>query len=200
MPKSKHKRKGKRRPRTSELAKNSKGGPDTDMRRGDYASHANRPGPLVNDEFVCQTPIYISQLPNGLYRLESSDNFHHPEMKHLDGFEFTPKHGPELSDAMYLEIAKSHIPLNTLDECSDAGHPRQAWALLSFQQPTTEAKVCSICGNKPDFPSRGATLSVRGFMDDIVDEELRDGRFIEHAVVESVEDGNLFFRFASQVS
>ena len=198
MPNSKHRKKAKRRQKAFELAKNSrpKAIPETTHR--DIHPPTHRPDPLMNHEFVCQTPIYISESPDGVCKLESADNEHHPEIKHLDGFEFTPQYGHDLSDAMYLEIAKAHIPLDTLDECSELGHPRQAWAILSHQQPMSETEVCGVCGKKPDFPSSGGSLSVRGFIDDSIDEDLDDDRFIEHAVIESIEGGNLFFRFVSR--
>lgn len=198
MPKSKHRKKDKRRQQAFELAKNSKPKPIPETRHRDINPPTRRPGPLMNDEFACPTPVYISHSPEGVCRLEYADNEHHPEMKHLDGFEFTPQYGHDLSDAMYLEIAKAHIPLDSLDECSELGHPRRAWAILSHQQPMSETKVCSICGKEPDFPESGGTLSVRGFMEDSIDEELDSGRLIEHAVVESIEEGNLFFRFVSE--
>ena len=197
MPKSKHQKKAKRRQKAFDLAKNSKPKQIPEARHRDIHPPTDRPDPLMNHEFACQTPIYISQSPDGMYRLESADNEDHPEMKHLDGFEFTPQYGHDLSDAMYLEIAKAHIPLDSLDECSEMGHPRQAWAMLSHQQPMSETKVCSVCGKEPEFPEYGGTLSVRGFTEDSIDEELDDDRYIEHAVVESIEEGNLFFRFVS---
>ena len=102
----------------------------------------------------------------------------------------------EPADALYRAIAKTHIPMDSLEECSaETGHPRQAWAHML--QPGREPTPCPVCQKTPDFPSWCGTLSVRGFDEDVVDEEVGD-LFIEHAIVESIEDGNLFFRFESR--
>ena len=162
---------------------------------------AYQPNPQPNRHhaeanMTCQTPIYISQVDGPIWRLESRDSAIHSELAHLDGFQFTVPERGEPADALYRAIAQTHVPMDSLAECTaEAGHPRQAWA--SILQPGREPMPCPVCKKTPDFPSSGGTFSVRGFDDDVVDEEVGD-LLIEHAVVEAIEDGNLFFRFESR--
>ena len=142
----------------------------------------------------CPTPIYLSQVDGSTWSLASRDSEFHPELSHLDGFQFTVSERQDPADSLYKAIAQVHIPMDSLAECSEAGHPRQAWA--SILEPGREPTPCPVCQRTPNFIEFGGTFSVRGFDEDVVEEEV-DDLFIEHAVVESIEDGNLFFRFES---
>lgn len=184
MPQNRHQKKADRRKREFERAQNSKPKPVPETRRRDTPRGNGR------------IPLYATDLGDGTYRLECADSGNTPELKHLDGFEFRPQHGHDLASAMFLEIAKAHIPLDSLEECSELGHPRQAWAALSNQQP--EAEPCSKCGREPEFVEYGWSGSVRGFLEESITEELDDEQAAEHAIIESVEGGNLFFRFESR--
>ena len=186
-----HRRKAARRVREFTKAQAKTTGPMF------YGSHP--PNPQANrrpteTHMECQTPIYISQVDGATWSLDSRDSEFHPELSHLDGFQFTVSERRDPADSLYRAIAQAHIPMDSLAECSKAGHPRQAWA--SILEPRREPTPCPVCQRTPDFVEFGGTFSVRGFDEDVVEEEV-DDLFIEHAVVESIEDGNLFFRFES---
>ena len=50
---------------------------------------------------------------------------------------------------VWREIAMSQITPESLDECSESGHPQQAWMILSEKQK--DAVTCPTCGRVPDF-------------------------------------------------
>ena len=185
---NKHQKKNQRRQRevAKALAKQPPQEPPT---------HSFRRNQDHDREVSCSNPIGVSQVTGSTWEFDPNAFGYHPEMSHLEGFQFTADPDEEPSDSLYRQVAISHIPLDSLAECSPSGHPRQAWAILSGQQE--QPTLCSVCNRIPDFPSSGGTLSVRGFDTDAIDEDIDEETTVEHSIFESVEDGNLFFRFQS---
>ena len=124
------------------------------------------------------------------------------ELHHLDGFEFTVRPGEDLPTTVFRQIAEHQVPPESLDECSAFGHPSQAWAIISGKQK--DASHCANCGQTPNFVEESSSWDVRGFMDvDTLTEELGDASGnttrIKHGIEEHIEQGDLIFRFRSEV-
>ena len=152
-------------------------------------------------EFAFENPIYTTEVSGNTRKLVAADGDHN-EPRLPDGFEFTAKPGEDPSITLLRQIAKQQITPESLDECSALGHPRQAWAIISGTQKG--ASPCANCGQMPNFVEESSSMDVRGFMYvDTLTEQCGDvhGKTtgIKHSVEEHVEQGNLIFRFGSEV-
>ena len=153
-------------------------------------------------EFGCEDPIYTDEVSGNTWKLVATDSDRN-EFPLPDGFEFTTKPGEDPTTALFRRIAEQQITPESLDECSALGHPRQAWAIISGKHE--DASPCTNCGQMSNFDEESSSMEVRGFMDvDMLTEEFHDARGnatrTKHNVKEHIEEGNLIFRFGSELS
>lgn len=152
-------------------------------------------------EFGYEDPIHTNEVLGNIWKLVAMDGDHN-EFHLPDGFEFTTKPGEDPTTALFRRIAEQQITPASLDECSALGHSRQAWAIISGEHE--RASLCAYCGQMPNFVEESSSMEVRGFMDvDMLTEDFRDARGnatrIKHSVKEHIEEGQVAFRFGSEV-
>ena len=152
-------------------------------------------------ELECENPVYTAAGSDNIRKLVAEES-ELSELHHLDGFEFTVRPGEDLAITLFRQIAERQIQSESLDECSLLGHPRQAWAIISGKQQ--DASQCANCGQTPTFVEESTSMCVRGYMYmDMPTEEFGDAggnsTRIKHRVEEHIEEGNLIFRFRSEV-
>ena len=94
----------------------------------------------------------------------------------------TKRGGPDFDPAAYQE--REDLPLHewrelmleqitpeSLAECAETGHPRQAWLILSEQQ--AEATLCPVCGKVPEFwekMSGGGRILTFNYISELISE------------------------------
>ena len=152
-------------------------------------------------ELDCEDPVDITEASGNTWKLGTGEGDLN-ELRHLDGFEFTVRPGEDLPTTLFRQIAEQQITPESLDECSALGHPSQAWAIISGKQK--DASQCANCGQTPNFVEESSSMYVRGFMDmDTLTEEFGNAggktTRIKHGVEEHIEQGDLIFRFRSEV-
>ena len=148
-----------------------------------------------------ESPIHTTEVSGNTWKLGAGEGDLN-ELHHLDGFEFTVRPGEDLPTTLFRQIAEHQVPPESLDECSALGHPSQAWAIISGKQK--DASQCANCGQTPNFVEESSSMYVRGFMDmDTLTEEFGNAggktTRIKHGVEEHIEQGDLIFRFRSEV-
>ena len=146
-------------------------------------------------EFGYEDPIRTNEVLGNTWKLAAMDGDHN-EFAPPDGFEFTVQAGEELTTAWFRQIAMQQITPESLDECSDMGHPRQAWLILSEQQE--DAVTCPACGRTPEFHEKMSSDNV-GFAFDYISEILNETHMATHEIFRDHDAEELTFTFESDV-
>ena len=95
------------------------------------------------------------------------------------------------------DLLMNQITPESLDECSEKGHPRQAWLILSEQQQ--EATLCPVCGKVPKFWEKMSS-DTRALPYDYISEVISETHMAAHEVFINDDDlGNVSFRFETSV-
>ena len=104
-----------------------------------------------------------------------------------DGYDCDPRDS-------YREIMMDQITEETLDQCSELGHPRQAWLILTERQEN--AVTCTICGQTPNFWEKmSGDGSVLEF--DFISEILDETHMASHEVIMDIDGDGIVFAFQS---
>ena len=128
--------------------------------------------------------------------LSSQEGTPQPDLEHQDHFEFDASDYDIPND--YLRyIAIEQITPESLDECSESGHPRQAWLILSEQQEA--AVTCPICGQVPDFDEKSIT-DESPFTYDGISETLNETHSTTHDIFRDEDAEEITFWLQSYVS
>ena len=96
----------------------------------------------------------------------------------------------------FREIMIEQIKPESLEECSEKGHPRQAWLILTEQQE--DAETCPTCGRRPDFIEK-MTSGDMGIDFDYISEKIDPTHKVVHEI--SVDDNRYdpTFGFDSEI-
>ena len=93
----------------------------------------------------------------------------------------------------YRDAMIEQITPESLDECSDMGHQRQAWLIMSEQQE--DAVTCPACGRTPDFYEKMTSGEVGPC--DYISEILNETHMAVHDIVRDEDAEELTFVFQS---
>lgn len=146
----------------------------------------------------CQGVPGASQMPLGTTVtpfLSSQEGTLQPDLAHQDHFEVDASYYDTPNDCL-RHIAIEQIRPESLDECSESGHPRQAWLILSEQQEV--AVACPTCGQVPDFDEKSFT-DQSPFTYDGIRETLNETHSTTHDIFRDEDAGEITFWFQSYV-
>ncbi len=92
----------------------------------------------------------------------------------------------------FREIMIEQIKPESLAECSERGHPRQAWLILTEQQE--HAETCPSCGRMPEFIEK-MTSGDMGIDFDYISEKTDATHHVVHEISadENVHDPTFYF-------
>ena len=110
------------------------------------------------------------------------------QQEHSAQVESQPEEATDDDDDDYcIQTFRWDITPELLDECSESGHRRQAWLVISGKQK--EAVTCPTCGQIPDFFDI-STSGEQGLDFDAISETLNETHMASHEVFvdESEED------------
>ncbi len=144
-------------------------------------------------EFGDEDPIHTNEASGNTWHLVAM-NGDHNEFHLPDGSEFTVQPGEAPTSAWRKHIAQQQITPESLDECSDMGHPRQAWLILSEQQE--DAVPCPACGRTPEFHEKMSSDNT-GFTFDYISEILSETHMATHEILRDHDAEELTFIFES---
>ena len=94
----------------------------------------------------------------------------------------------------FQELMIEQITPESLDECSEKGHPRQAWLILTEQQE--DAEPCPACGHTPDFIEK-MTSGDMGIEFDYIDERIDPTKRVIHEISVGEDRYDPTFYFSS---
>ena len=112
--------------------------------------------------------------------------------------EFDPAAQQEHEDLRLHERRELMLEQTTpesIDECSEFGHPRQAWLILSEQQE--ETTLCPVCGKVPTFWEKTSGDN-RVLPYDCISEVISETHMASHEVLIN-DDDDLSFSFQTSV-
>ena len=95
----------------------------------------------------------------------------------------------------FQEIMTDQITAESFDECSEKGHPRQAWFILTEQQE--DAELCPACGRIPDFIEKMSSGDMGIDFDHII-EKIDPTQRVSHEVSVGEDRYNPTFYFDSE--
>ena len=97
----------------------------------------------------------------------------------------------------WRNMMMDQITSDSLDECSDSGHPRQAWLILTGERE--KATTCPVCGRMPKFWEKmSGDDRVLDF--DYIGEILNETHMASHEVsINDHHEGGVTFAFQSDV-
>ncbi len=97
---------------------------------------------------------------------------------------------------VFQEIMIDQITPESLDECCEKGHPRQAWLILTEQQE--DAELCPACGRIPDFIEK-MTSGDMGIDFDYISEKIDPTHNVSHAISVGEDRYDPTFYFDSEI-
>ena len=98
---------------------------------------------------------------------------------------------------VWRDMLMEQITPESLEECSESGHPRQAWLILSFRQD--EATSCPVCGRVPEFWEK-MSGDERVLTCDYISEILNETHMASHEVfIIDDDDDDITFVFQTDV-
>ena len=96
---------------------------------------------------------------------------------------------------IWRDMMMKQITPESLDECSESGHPRQAWLILLNQME--EATTCPVCGQMPNFWEKSSGDD-RVLPYDCISEVISETHMASHEVLIN-DDDDLSFSFQTSV-
>ena len=96
----------------------------------------------------------------------------------------------------FQEIMIDQITPESLDECSEKGHPRQAWLIITEQQE--DAEICPVCGRVPDFIEKMTTGDM-GIDFDYISERMDPTHSVAHELTVDNNSYDPTFEFDSAI-
>ena len=98
---------------------------------------------------------------------------------------------------VWRDLMMNQITPESLDECSESGHPRQAWLILSEEQE--EATSCPTCGQVPEFWEKMSGDN-RALDFDFISEILNETHMASHEVmIDDDDDDDITFVLETHV-
>ena len=164
--------------------------PIPEERRGGLFTHVNYVPDCEHEEDCdCAEDEYITwvmdEFNTGPIRDEQDD----VQQEHSAQVESQPEEATDDDDDddYCIQTFRWDITPELLDECSESGHRRQAWLVISGKQK--EAVTCPTCGQTPDFFDI-STSGEQGLDFDAISETLNETHMASHEVFveESEED------------